>query len=123
MKAPPTSQTVAPANPENAHFAVSLAILKPGLATSSGPNSVQRESTEVSVIAMKPVAAGGTGSRTSAATIPANSAKYHHACWARPGGGGISANTRAMRTGTAHRQGMIQSASVFFSVTSAFATA
>jgi hypothetical protein len=80
MKAPPTSQTVLPANPEKAHLTDSDAILKPGLARSCGLNKVQRESIAIKVTAMKPVAAGGTGSMTSAATTPANTEKNHQAC-------------------------------------------
>src|SRR5436305_858922 len=75
MKAPPTSHTVLLANPEKAHLTVSLAIRKPGLARSAGPNNVHPDSSEVSVIAMKPTAAGGTGSSTSAATTPVNNEK------------------------------------------------
>src|SRR4051794_25921505 len=104
MKAPPTSHTVLLAKPEKAHLTVSLAILNPGLARSAGPNSVHRDSSAVSVIAMKPVAAGGTGSSTSAATTPANSEKNHQACWASPGGGGSMARRTDTPIGMAHRQ-------------------
>src|ERR1700692_4456520 len=104
MKAPPASQTVLLAKPETAHWTDSDAILNPGLPRSWSLNSVQRESAAVSAMAMKPVAAGGTGSMMSAATTPANTEKYHHACWPRPGGGGTRARQMAIRTGTAQRQ-------------------
>src|SRR6266700_627834 len=104
MKAPPTSQTVLLANPENAHLTDSDAMLNPGLARSCALNKVQREIAAVSAIAMKPVAAGGTGSMMSAATTPATTEKNHHACWPRPGGDGISARQTGIRTGIAQRQ-------------------
>ena len=104
MKAPPTSQTVLLAKPENAHLTASEAILNPGFANSALLNNVQRETAAVSAMAMKPVAAGGTGSTTSAATTPANKEKYHHACWLRPGGGGMTASTTAIRTGMIQRR-------------------
>src|ERR1035441_8160965 len=104
MNAPPTSQTVLLAKPEKAHFTDSEARLNPGFARSSVLNNVQREIAAVSAMAMKPTAAGGTGSTTSAATTPPNKEKYHHACWLRPAGGGMTARTTIIRTGTIQRQ-------------------
>src|SRR3974377_2464645 len=103
-KAPPTSQTVLLAKPEKAHLTDSEARLNPGFARSSVLNNVQRESPAVSAMAMNPVAAGGTGSITSAATTPANNEKNHHACWLRPSGCGMSARLAAIRTGMTHGQ-------------------
>src|SRR5271166_1230413 len=92
MKAPPTSQTVLLAKPENAHLTASAAGLNFGSASWAGLKSVQSDSSDASVIAMTPVAAGGTGSSTSAATMPANSAKKFHAFCARPDGAGSRTN-------------------------------
>src|ERR1700681_4120596 len=99
MNAPPTSHTVLLANPENAHFTASLAGLNPGLASSFGLNNVHRESSAPNVIGSTPIAAGGKGSSTSAATMPANSAKKLHAFCARPVGGGSSASTAVIASG------------------------
>src|SRR5439155_18312934 len=97
------SHTVLLAKPEKAHFTASLAGLNLGSASSFGPNNVQRDSSAPSVTAITPTAAGGSGSSTSAATMPANRAKKLHAFAARPGGGGNSHKTSETATGMPHR--------------------
>src|SRR5437868_672114 len=103
MKAPPTSHTVLLANPENAHFTASLAGLNFGSASCSGANSAHLDSTAPSVMATTPVAAGGIGSSTKAATMPANRAKKFHAFCASPVGGGSRPSAMVTAMGIPHR--------------------
>ena len=58
-------------------------------------------SAAASETAIKPVAAAGIGSRTSAVTVPANTAKNRHAESVSPAGVGSSASAIATSGGTA----------------------
>src|ERR1700761_8513748 len=103
MNAPPTSQTVVEPNPDSAQLIVWLTTLNPGLARSAGEYNVQRDSTATRVRPISPTAGLGSGSVTSAAITPVKIAKYHQACCASPGGGGVAASARVSATGTATR--------------------
>jgi hypothetical protein len=54
---------------------------------------------------MKPIAAAGNGSKMSPTITPANKAKYHHACCAKPCGAGATAISAATTIGASAFQG------------------
>ncbi len=104
MNAPKMSQTVLLAKPDSAHVSAASGALKPGFASSAGPNSTYGASTATSVTPMRPMAPPGRGSTIRATITPAKIAKKYHACSARPAGGGKRASASVTPIGSSARQ-------------------
>src|SRR5512144_3444886 len=100
MKAAKISHTVVFEKPDSAQVRAALADLKPGFASSAGPNSTYGARIVTSEMPIRPIAAPGSGSSISATMTPANMAKKYQACWASPSGGGMTASTTATAIGT-----------------------
>ena len=104
MKAPKISQTVALVNPETAQAKAWLVALKPSLASCSGENSTQRESSATKVTPTSPMTAPGRGSRIRPTTQPKKMAKKYQAWGGSPAGVGSRAITSVVASGASSGQ-------------------
>src|SRR5512144_2609712 len=100
MKAAKISHTVVFEKPDSAQVRAALADLKPGFASSAGPNSTYGARIVTSEMPIRPIAAPGSGSSISATMTPANLAKKYQGCRARCPGGGMPAGPAGTAVGT-----------------------
>ena len=93
------SQTVLLLKPDNAHSIARTGVLNPGVAISSGPNTVQGARTATAVTPISPIAEFGSDSRIRPATTPTKIEKKYHECSATSAGGGTKAKPTVATSG------------------------
>jgi hypothetical protein len=99
MNAEKASQTVPLLKPDSAHSIARAGALKPGVASSAGPNKVHGANVATIVTPISPIAEPGNVSRINPSTTPAKIAKKYHAFWDNPAGQGVNATTIAATSG------------------------